>query len=483
MPQFATSNRASLRFIKEPTFDVATLTPHTVTKSLGLGYASGVVTVTGLTATEAGNFPVYARVRLAGFPQSIGNNGAFNADIVSVSGTVVTIRPVDALVTAAVSSAAGRSISFAWQDLRYTGETFNYAATFEPSQEIRADRMTPDTVLVGRTSEGDVNGEISYGTYDSLIEHVMYNDWQVGASAYTANDLVIASSSDRTTVTAPSGTPFSGKAIVGQFVRITIGTGDNAPRYYAEVESITNTVITTIPLSSIPNTSAGTSITVTPMDYIRNGTTLKSFRVQKAFNDLATPEYWTFSGLRSSTWGLEISTDSILTTSFGFMGTDAEMNTTSAPAANTITDASTTPIMNAVSNIASINLGHGNESNYFNSLSINMDNQLRGQSAVSHLGYVGLSTGRLSITGSVEMYFENRTQYNAFESGSTTFPISFVAEDSENNAYVVTLPNVKYTSFQAQSESLDQDIMASMEFEAIMNTAGTYQYQISRVAA
>ena len=184
------------------------------------------------------------------------------------------------------------------------------------------------------------------------------------------------------------------------------------------------------PLSTIIAAPTGVhTTTVTPMDYIRNGTTLRSLSIQKAFEDLATPEYWTFRGLRSSTWGLEISTDSILTTSFGFMGTDAVMSET-GPTDAQLDSATTTPIMNSVSNIAAINLGVGNTENYFNTLSINMDNQLRGQSAVSHLGYVGLSPGRLSITGSVEMYFENSAQYDAFGAGASTFPISFVAQDS-----------------------------------------------------
>ena len=78
-----------------------------------------------------------------------------------------------------------------YQELRYTGETLNYGATFEPSQEIRADRMTPDTVLVGRTSEGEINGELSYGTYDDLIENVLYDVWTTGASAVTGTDIAI----------------------------------------------------------------------------------------------------------------------------------------------------------------------------------------------------------------------------------------------------------------------------------------------------
>lgn len=368
-----------------------------------------------------------------------------------------------------------------YQELRYTGETLNYGATFEPSQEIRADRMTPDTVLVGRTSEGDINGELSYGTYDSLIEHVMYNDWQAGASAVTATDIAITVTSNVYRITGASGA-FTSKAIAGQFIRVSGFTALGT--FYAEVVSIASggASITINPLSTITAQAAGASITVTPMDYIRNGTVLKSLSIQKAYEDLSTPEFWTFRGVRSSTWGLEISTDSILNTSFGFMGTDAVMSET-APSPSHVLAASTTSIMNAVSNIASINLGVGNTENYFNTLSINMDNQLRGQSAVSHLGYVGLSPGRLSITGTVEMYFEDSAQYEAFESGSSTFPISFVAQDSSSNAYIVTLPNVKYTSFQAQSEGLDQDIMANMEFEAIMDSTGTYQYQISRITA
>lgn len=63
------------------------------------------------------------------------------------------------------------------KDLRFTGESLNFAIQTETSAEIRADRQIADLVQVGAETSGDVNIELSYGSFDDLIASALGGEW------------------------------------------------------------------------------------------------------------------------------------------------------------------------------------------------------------------------------------------------------------------------------------------------------------------
>jgi len=367
--------------------------------------------------------------------------------------------------------------------IRFTSESLNYNADFITSEEIRADRMTPDTIQVSSQAGGDINGEWSFATYDDMIASAMYSDWVTSASAEGAQSDI--------SITKTVGTPntwsidsaaladFSDNSIVvGQVIKVAGFT--TAGTFYAIVTSIATLSLGIEPMTDVASEAAGDSVTVTPLDYVRNGTTKSSFTIQKAFTDLSTPEYWNFTGARVSTWNLELATGSILNTSFGILAKDASMTETQYAGA-TLSAANTNTVLNAVDNVAAITFDGdpGGSTFYFNSLSVNLDNALRGQEAVGTLGLIGVEAGRLQLTGNVELYFENSELFDKFRA-ATAFALTFQAEDAAGNAYFVTIPRAKYTSMEIVAGGNDQDIFASAQFEGIINSAGTYQYQVCR---
>lgn len=369
--------------------------------------------------------------------------------------------------------------------IRFTSESLNYNADFITSEEIRSDRMTPDTIQVSSQAGGDINGEWSYASYDEFIASALYSTWVTTGSALgPVTDVAIVKTGgtpNTWTLTQVAAALASQSWVVGQFVKVegfsTAGT------FYAEITSIAAGTLGIAPLTDVASEAAGDSVTITPMNFVRNGTTKSSFTIQKAFTDLSTPELWNFTGARISTWNLELGTGAILNTTFGILAKDANMTETQFSGAS-IGTANTNTVLNAVDNIAAIVFDGdpGGSTYYFNSLSINLDNALRGQEAVGTLGLIGVEAGRLSLTGNVELYFENSSLFDKFRA-ATAFSLSFLAQDTAGNAYIVTIPRAKYTSMEIVAGGNDQDIFASAQFEGIINAAGTYQYQISRLAA
>ena len=52
--------------------------------------------------------------------------------------------------------------------------------------------------------------------------------------------------------------------------------------------------------------------------------------------------------------------------------------------------------------------------------------------------------------------------------------------DGAGNRYIVNIPRAKMTSAEIVAGGSDEDIFVSAEFDAILNTAGTYMIQVSR---
>lgn len=70
-----------------------------------------------------------------------------------------------------------------WKQLRYTGESLNFNIENTSSAEIRPDRVQADLVQTSASGGGDVNVELSYGSYDDFFEAALCGSW-------AANELV-----------------------------------------------------------------------------------------------------------------------------------------------------------------------------------------------------------------------------------------------------------------------------------------------------
>jgi len=73
--------------------------------------------------------------------------------------------------------------------LRLTGESLNYNINTDTSKEIRADRNIADLIQLGAETSGDVQFELSYGTYDDFIAAALGGSWTPQGSGSTADDL------------------------------------------------------------------------------------------------------------------------------------------------------------------------------------------------------------------------------------------------------------------------------------------------------
>ena len=141
-----------------------------------------------------------------------------------------------------------------FEAIRFTSESLNYNADFITSEEIRSDRMTPDTIQVSSQAGGDINGEWSYATYDEFIAAAMYGAWATTATEETAQTDISITKTPGTpntwTLDSAALADFSDNSfVVGQFIKV--GGFTTAGTFYAEVTSIAALSLGINPLTDV----------------------------------------------------------------------------------------------------------------------------------------------------------------------------------------------------------------------------------------
>lgn len=362
----------------------------------------------------------------------------------------------------------------ALQALRFKGESLNYNLSNISSEEIRSDRNTTDLIQVSADASGDIDFELSYNTFDLFIEGVMASDWSTPLNITAATDIAFVQGTPDTLTSSTTNFVTAG-IVVGQWIKITGCSVANNNGFFKVGAVATNLLTIHSSMTTITADPAGDPITITG-SVIRNGTTLKSYTIQKILQDVSS--YFNFVGCRVGSMSMDFKTGQILTGKFGIMGMNSVADTGQISGA-TIVPAPTNTPMNAVSNVASIYEDYSTMTAKFNSLTVDINANLRPQKAIGTLGNIGIALGKFEVSGSIELYFENNTMYTKYING-TEFSFSFRLQGAQGHSYIVTIPRAKYESGSVVAGGLDQDVMLSASWRGIYDSISSCAIQIDK---
>ena len=364
--------------------------------------------------------------------------------------------------------------------VRITGESLDFGVATETSKEIRPDRQTSDLIVVGGSANGGFNMELSYNEFDPFIEGALMDTWVV----YGVNGVGATFTADftATTITAASA-PTGGSALTslakGQWFKLNAPSHANDGKYFRVSSSVspTSTVVT---VDASTPLATGTAITLTKISTSRvsNGSTQRSFVLQKAFTDIS--QFLAYRGMTPSKFSLSFQSGSIVTGMFDFMGKDAVRGaTTLLPAAPTASLAY--EVMNAVTGVGQIMEGGAAlTGTYIKSMSLELDNKLRGRTAIGSLGNVSLGAGTVEVKGQMEVYLADGVLYDKFLN-NTPSSVSLRAVDAAGNGYFITLPKIKYADAKVVAGAIDQDAMLSMNYTALYDPTSGKTISVDRV--
>lgn len=261
---------------------------------------------------------------------------------------------------------------------RYTGEGLSANIQTITSNEIRADRNISDVVQVGSEVGGNVDFELSYGSFDLWLESLMHGAWSTNV--------------------------------------------------------------------------------------LKNGTTRKSFSMEKTFETGATDQYHRFTGCIANTLTLSVQAQQIVTGSFGFLGKGFSSAQAIISGA-TYTAPNTNDVINAGNNFASLAVT-GVTSPELTSLNLSITNNLRTQAVVGSIESRGVGTGRFEVTGDLTAYFENEDLYELFLAQTAT-DLTFKLGGASSKNYVFDMDKIKFTGAEIVAGGNDQDVLAVMQFRAL----------------
>jgi hypothetical protein len=358
--------------------------------------------------------------------------------------------------------------------LRVTSETLKYALQTTQSQELRSDRQITDLPVVGAGADGDIGFEFSYGEFDSLLASSLQGVWAASGTNGASTGTVVTTTTSL--VITGAGSPFSTGVASGQWVRLA-NNASTANNGWWQVTSVTNA--TTLAFSGGLTAGTTTGTGVVQAARVTNGTSQSSFSIERQNADLTL--YTLFRGMTPSRLSLNLTPGQILTGSVSFMGKDAQATVSTSGMPGTSVASATNGVYNSVSNVFNILEGGAAMSNtYVRSLQINVDNNLRGQTGIGTLGYVGIGAGQSVITGSMELYFADATYLNKFLNNTASSLSVRVSQTSTGIGYVLTFPNIKYSDGGTPTPGANQDVTLSLPFQALRDTTTGSQILLDR---
>lgn len=208
---------------------------------------------------------------------------------------------------------------------------------------------------------------------------------------------------------------------------------------------------------------------------LKAGTTRRSYTVERHHQDIG--KYLRSTGCQFNTMSLSVAPNSMVTGSFGIIGSGFTTSGSALGSATYSAESTTAPFDSFSGSIKE----SGSAIAIITALELNIDNGMEALYVVGSADTLLPSIGKSSVTGSVTAYFENTTLLDKFVA-ETTSSIEFTLTDAAGNDYIVLLPKVKYNSGNPEVSGPGA-ITVTLDFVALYNSSDASQIKITRVPA
>ncbi len=369
----------------------------------------------------------------------------------------------------------------------FTGESLQFTKESITSNNINPSRQVSDTIQTGFEVGGSINIELGPKVFDQFISAAIWNNWGTATDEDLTLQAINGAGSDHSFVDS-AGASALDNLEVGQFFQIS-NMIESANNGIFQIKTLTATTITVDKDAyTLVNESANSSAHINGC-LIKNPASAstsirKSYWIEKAMEDIATPQYISYSGCMVNSMTVSAQASSILTGSFDFMGSLSTISETSG-SVESKTAAYGSNILNAVSHVGSIRMS-GEDVNitsgdgiYFQGLDFTLSNNLRGVQAIGQAGNVSVSPGQLTVTGNMNTYFQDDTMYQKFVDGSE-FSLSYEVLDETGEGYVFYFPRVTVATSTMSASGSDQDLVENMTWSSLMEASSETSIQINR---
>jgi hypothetical protein len=225
----------------------------------------------------------------------------------------------------------------------------------------------------------------------------------------------------------------------------------------------------------------GKTIQVFAGDFLINGTTVRSFSVERQQQDIANPSYELFTGQQVNTFSLNLQSSAILTGTIGMIGLGGTADTSRAAGATDIA-APAYAVLNASSNmrkLAEDGVLVGGQT-YITQFGYDINNNMEGEAAVGYLSYIGIRNGEFGLSGSISFYMNDINMLNKVISDTeSSFMFAAGRGDGNRESYLFDIPRVKLTGTSPVSGK-NQSRMFTGNYAALRHGTLGYTASVAR---
>lgn len=301
------------------------------------------------------------------------------------------------------------------------------------SEHIRSDRMRDDLAFVGEDVDGSVAWELQ--------------PVNVGGTNYMG--LVLGGIMARA---FPSQTTATGVSVAaGKFHKtgITATLSVIAGDYFTSkgfTAAANNGLFRVVSTSADDITVAETLTTETTNGTVynrkfANGTTETSFRTEQVFSNITKYGYDT--GLEIDSMGLEIVAEQVIKCTATLKGSTESMSGSSI--GGTRTAANTKSVMTASVNVGTLQIDGSAIGVGVKRASFNLKNNIRTKPQVGSRTPRGVGMGYFDVEGTLEVYFEDTTLYDASrDHDDVALIIPITSTEAYGDGYAFEFPRIKF---------------------------------------
>ncbi len=360
----------------------------------------------------------------------------------------------------------------ALQILRYSSENLKQDAGTSQGEEIRGDRQIPSMRRTRKSASGNINGLLSYGTYDDLLASVLQaSAWN---AAVTVGPIVTISAAASDNSFNDSGSGF-GSLVANQWIYVTGFTTPGNNGFFKILTKAAGKI--TVAGGTLVDEVAGDSVTIKQGAYIVNGVTLDTYNFERKYGDLAS-EFALFTGMALNGLSLTVPQEGDISVGFDLVGGGEQSLVSSGGSGYTA--ATTTEKFNGLDvnhlweNAADLTIAN---------FAMQLGNNLRTRIVVGASGVLSIGAGNINVTGSLRTYYTSKTLFDKWLAETAT-AIALGLSDAAGNRYVIDLPHVKFMAGdRSAKDGPNADCFADLQWTAYMHGTEGITARIARFAA
>ncbi|HTN31809.1 MAG TPA: phage tail tube protein [Pseudomonas sp.] len=360
-----------------------------------------------------------------------------------------------------------------WAPLRLISNSLTQSVEELESDELLPGRHQAESRSGTSSVSGDLEGELTFGTFDALIEAAFHGTW---TSKTLADVTLSAAALDSSFSDSGNGFVDAG-FVVGDIIAVSgFATTANNGRF--KIASVAAGTITVTAADGSPvalvDEAAGQAVTIETDAVLKTGSTRRKFAILKHNEDIG--RWLIYRGCEVNTVALDCPLQGKIGITFSVIGTKEEAYTFD-PLTETLGQPTTTVMMSTFEGDL---FEGGTGLNHATALNLSLENGMEAIYRLFSRDAYDIKLGRINVSGSLSAYIEDNRLKDKYL-GETKTPISITLTDGEN-AYRLDMSRAKLTT-ASEEGSGDDALTQSYDFRAFNDPAIGSEITITRIAA